>query len=47
MYKWKESSTAIALHNTSSYHHLRDDLIEVYKILHGLYDKEDASFIKL
>ena len=25
---------------TLSYHHLRGDLIEVYKILHGFYDKE-------
>ena len=32
---------------TLSYYQWRGDLIEVYKILHGFYDKETASFIKL
>ena len=32
---------------TLSYHRWRGDLIEVYKMLHGFYDKETASFIKL
>ena len=32
---------------TLSYHWWRGDLIEVYKMLHGFYDKETASFIKL
>ena len=32
---------------TLSYHQWRGGLIGVYKMLHGFYDKETASFIKL
>ena len=32
---------------TLSYHCWRGDLIEVYQMLHGFYDKEAGSFIKL
>ena len=32
---------------TLSYCHLRGDLIDVYKMLHGSCDKEAASFIKI
>ena len=32
---------------TLSYRHWRGDLIEVYKMLHGFYDKEASSILKL
>ena len=32
---------------TLSYHQWRGGFIEVYKMLHGFYDKETTSFIKL
>ena len=32
---------------TLSYRRLRGDMIEVYKIIKGVYDKEAASFLKM
>ena len=32
---------------TLAYKRLRGDMIETYKIIKGLYDKESASFLKM
>ena len=32
---------------TLAYRRLRGDMIEIYKIIKGIYDKESASFLKM